>query len=81
VIDSIDVPGFGGVSSSDSFWPRDYPVVQGCLLFTAVVYVAVNRSTDLLIPVRSPGDGGLAMRALNHPRLSVQATLGAALVV
>jgi len=33
---------------------RDYPVVQGCLLFTAVIYVVVNLVVDLLYPLFDP---------------------------
>ncbi|MCK1975117.1 hypothetical protein LNK20_20760 [Bacillus safensis] len=33
---------------------RDYPVIQGCLLFTACVYVLVNLIVDLLYPLFDP---------------------------
>jgi len=33
---------------------RDYPLVQGCILFIAVTYVAVNLVTDLLYGVLDP---------------------------
>ena len=32
----------------------DYPVVQGCLLFIALLYVAVNLVVDLLYPLFDP---------------------------
>jgi peptide/nickel transport system permease protein len=38
----------------DAVLARDYPVVQGCLLFTAIVYVAVNLAVDMLYPVFDP---------------------------
>jgi peptide/nickel transport system permease protein len=38
----------------DSIMARDYPVVQGCLLFTASVYVTVNLIVDLLYPIFDP---------------------------
>ena len=33
---------------------RDYPVVQGCLLFTAAIYVLVNLAVDLVYPLLDP---------------------------
>jgi ABC-type dipeptide/oligopeptide/nickel transport system permease component len=33
---------------------RDYPLVQGCILFIAVIYVGVNLLTDLLYGVLDP---------------------------
>ena len=38
----------------DSVLARDYPVVQGCLLFTAVIYVVVNLAVDMLYPIFDP---------------------------
>ncbi|MGO4837037.1 ABC transporter permease subunit, partial [Rhizobiaceae sp. 2RAB30] len=38
----------------ESIFARDYPVVQGCLLLTAVVFVAVNLVVDLLYPIFDP---------------------------
>ena len=38
----------------DAIFARDYPVVQGCLLFTAIMYVLVNLAVDLLYPVFDP---------------------------
>ena len=35
---------------------RDYPVVQGCILFIAVTYMAVNLLTDLAYGVAGPED-------------------------
>jgi peptide/nickel transport system permease protein len=38
----------------DSILARDYPVVQGCLLFTGLVYVLVNLLVDLCYPLLDP---------------------------
>ena len=38
----------------DAAFARDYPVIQGCLLFVAFVYVVVNLVVDLLYPVFDP---------------------------
>ena len=46
-------PGLGTLAL-DAILGRDYPVVQGCLLFTAVVYVAVNLVVDLCYPLFDP---------------------------
>lgn len=47
------LPGLGRLLV-DSIFERDYPVVQGCLLFTAVVYVVVNLVIDLCYPLFDP---------------------------
>ncbi|MBY0511972.1 MAG: ABC transporter permease [Rhodospirillaceae bacterium] len=47
------LPGLGRLMV-DSILARDYPVVQGCLLFTAVIYVLVNLIVDLLYPFFDP---------------------------
>ncbi|OZI15706.1 peptide ABC transporter [Bordetella genomosp. 7] len=47
------IPGLGRLLV-DSIYSRDYPVIQGCLLFVAVVYVVVNLVIDLLYPVFDP---------------------------
>lgn len=47
------IPGLGRLLV-DSIFARDYPVIQGCLLFVAVIYVAVNLLVDLLYPVFDP---------------------------
>ena len=38
----------------DAIFARDYPVVQGCLLFTAAIYVLVNLVVDLCYPLFDP---------------------------
>jgi peptide/nickel transport system permease protein len=47
------LPGLGRLLV-DSIFARDYPVVQGCLLFTAVIYVVVNLIVDLCYPLFDP---------------------------
>jgi peptide/nickel transport system permease protein len=54
VIETVfTLPGLGRLMV-DSVLARDYPVVQGCLLFTAVVYVIVNLLVDLCYPLFDP---------------------------
>jgi peptide/nickel transport system permease protein len=54
VIETVfTLPGLGRLMV-DSVLARDYPVVQGCLLFTAVVYVVVNLVVDLCYPLFDP---------------------------
>ncbi len=54
VIETVfTLPGLGRLMV-DSILARDYPVVQGCLLFTAVVYIAVNLVVDLCYPIFDP---------------------------
>jgi peptide/nickel transport system permease protein len=40
-------PGIGSLLV-DSIMRRDYPVVQGCVLLIALIYVTVNTLTDIL---------------------------------
>jgi peptide/nickel transport system permease protein len=47
------IPGLGRLLV-DSIFARDYPVIQGCMLFIAVIYVLVNLVVDLLYPVFDP---------------------------
>lgn len=47
------IPGLGRLLV-DSIFARDYPVIQGCLLFVAAVYVLVNLVVDLLYPIFDP---------------------------
>ncbi len=54
VIETVfTLPGLGRLMV-DSILSRDYPVVQGCLLFTATIYVVVNLIVDLLYPLFDP---------------------------
>ena len=47
------IPGLGRLLV-DAIFARDYPVIQGCLLFVAVVYVMVNLVIDLFYPFFDP---------------------------
>ncbi|MDJ1159128.1 ABC transporter permease [Chelatococcus sp. SYSU_G07232] len=47
------IPGLGRLLV-DSIFARDYPVIQGCLLFVAFTYVVVNLIVDLFYPVFDP---------------------------
>lgn len=47
------LPGLGRLLV-ESIYARDYPVVQGCLLLTATVFVLVNLIVDLLYPIFDP---------------------------
>jgi peptide/nickel transport system permease protein len=54
VVETVfSIPGLGRLVV-DSVLARDYPVVQGCLLFTALLYIAVNFMVDLLYPLLDP---------------------------
>lgn len=47
------IPGLGRLLV-DAIYARDYPVVQGCLLLIAGIYVLVNLIVDLLYPLFDP---------------------------
>jgi peptide/nickel transport system permease protein len=47
------LPGLGRLLV-DAVFARDYPVVQGCLLFTAFIYVLVNLVVDVFYPLFDP---------------------------
>ncbi|MBU0723839.1 MAG: ABC transporter permease [Alphaproteobacteria bacterium] len=47
------LPGLGRLLV-DAIFARDYPIIQGCLLFTAVIYVIVNLIVDLCYPLFDP---------------------------
>ncbi|KAA3509502.1 ABC transporter permease [Agrobacterium rosae] len=54
VIETVfTIPGLGRLMV-DSIFQRDYPVIQGCLLFVAFSYVVVNLVVDLLYPLFDP---------------------------
>lgn len=54
VIETVfTIPGLGRLLV-ESIYARDYPVVQGCLLFVACIYVVVNLIVDLLYPLFDP---------------------------
>jgi peptide/nickel transport system permease protein len=47
------IPGLGRLLV-DSIFARDYPVIQGCLLFVAFTYTMVNLVVDLCYPIFDP---------------------------
>lgn len=47
------IPGLGRFMV-DGIFARDYPVIQGCLLFIAASYVVVNLIVDLCYPIFDP---------------------------
>jgi len=47
------LPGLGRLLV-DAIFARDYPVVQGCMLLTAGIYVLVNLVVDLCYPLFDP---------------------------
>lgn len=49
----FSLPGIGRLLV-DAIYARDYPVLQGCLLFIAFLYVIVNLVVDLLYMVFDP---------------------------
>ena len=54
VIETVfTLPGLGRLLV-DGIYGRDYPVVQGTMLFVATIYVLVNIATDLLYPLFDP---------------------------
>ena len=54
VIETVfTIPGLGRLLI-DSIYARDYPVVQGCLLLIAFVYVIINLLVDLVYPFLDP---------------------------
>ncbi|WP_158971272.1 ABC transporter permease [Chachezhania sediminis] len=54
VIETVfTIPGLGRLMI-DAIYGRDYPLVQGCLLFIAFLYVMVNLLVDLVYPLLDP---------------------------
>lgn len=54
VIETVfTIPGLGRLLV-DAIFARDYPVIQGCLLFIAAIYVFVNLVIDLMYPLFDP---------------------------
>lgn len=47
------IPGLGRLLV-DAIFARDYPVIQGCLLLVAVIYVVTNLIIDLCYPIFDP---------------------------
>jgi peptide/nickel transport system permease protein len=54
VIETVfTLPGLGRLLV-DSIFARDYPVIQGAVLFIAVIYVTINLLVDLAYPLLDP---------------------------
>ncbi|MEJ8574178.1 ABC transporter permease [Microbaculum marinum] len=54
VIETVfTIPGIGRLMI-DAISARDYPIVQGCMLFVALIYVVVNLIVDLIYPLLDP---------------------------
>ncbi len=54
VIETVfGIPGLGRFIV-DAIYARDYPVIQGTLLFVVAIYLLVNLLTDLLYPLFDP---------------------------
>jgi peptide/nickel transport system permease protein len=54
VIETVfTIPGLGRLLV-DGIYARDYPVVQGCMLYIAAMYVVVNLIVDLVYPMLDP---------------------------
>lgn len=54
VVETVfSLPGLGRLLVGAIF-ARDYPVIQGCMLFVTFVYVLVNLVVDLLYPIFDP---------------------------
>jgi peptide/nickel transport system permease protein len=54
VIETVfTIPGLGRMLV-DGIYARDYPVVQGCMLYIAFMYVLVNLAVDLVYPLLDP---------------------------
>ncbi|MDB5873496.1 MAG: binding-protein-dependent transport system inner rane component [Ramlibacter sp.] len=54
VVETVfSIPGLGRLLV-DAIFARDYPVIQGCLLLVAVIYVVINLLVDLCYPLFDP---------------------------
>jgi peptide/nickel transport system permease protein len=54
VIETVfTIPGLGRLLV-DGIYARDYPVVQGCMLYVAGMYVVINLIVDLVYPLLDP---------------------------
>lgn len=54
VIETVfTIPGLGRLLV-DGIYARDYPVVQGCMLYIAFMYVVINLIVDLVYPLLDP---------------------------
>lgn len=54
VIETVfTLPGVGRLLI-ESIYARDYPVIQGCILTIALIYIAINLLVDLVYPLLNP---------------------------
>lgn len=54
IIETVfNIPGIGAMAIS-SILKRDYPVIQGCMLFTVVIYLVVNLLVDVFYALINP---------------------------
>lgn len=54
VIETVfGIPGLGRFLV-DAIYARDYPVIQGTLMFVVIIYMAINLAVDLLYPLLDP---------------------------
>ncbi len=60
------IPGLGRLLV-DAIFARDYPVIQGCLLLVAVIYVVTNLVIDLCYPSSIPGARGMKKFLTRRP--------------
>jgi ABC-type dipeptide/oligopeptide/nickel transport system permease component len=47
------IPGLGRLLVDAVLW-RDYPMIQGAMLFVAALFIGVNAATDLLYAAVDP---------------------------
>ena len=52
--DGLRLPGDGLVAAPTAIWNRDYPVLQGGIMFLAVVFVLVNLIVDISYAIINP---------------------------
>lgn len=50
-------PGIGGLTI-EAIQQRDYPLVQGCVLLISLIYILINRLTDILYTMLDPRTRG-----------------------
>ena len=54
--DGVRLPGIG-IVAREAIFNRDYPVIQGGILFLAIVFVVVNLLVDISYAIINPGSG------------------------
>jgi peptide/nickel transport system permease protein len=50
----FSLPGMGRLMV-ESIFARDYPMIQGCMVFVTLAYVCVNLVIDMTYPFFNPG--------------------------